>query len=158
MSLQPAWQLSLGFLDNLPIVVEPGQDQLTSDGGLLPIRQFDEQLGLTGRFIAELDDPRQSPVHTFAEMTRSRIYGILAGYANQNDHDELRFDPIFKLVAVEAMNILARLRRHVADPPPEKAAAELPHEALAGRDHQRFFNKRRERDPLGERHACRRIV
>jgi hypothetical protein len=101
MSLQSAWQLSLGFLGNLPIVVEPGQDQLTSDGGLLPIRQFDEQLGLTGRFIAALDDPRQPAFvdHSYAEMTRSRIYGILAGYADQNDHDELRYDPIFKLVA-----------------------------------------------------------
>src|SRR5262249_51715040 len=30
---------------------------------------------------------------------RSRVYGILAGYADQNDHDTLRADPIFKLVA-----------------------------------------------------------
>jgi hypothetical protein len=95
MSLHSAWQLSLGFLGHRPIVVEPGRDQMTSDGGLLPIRQFDEQLGLTGRFIAALDDPRQPAFvdHTYAEMTRSRIYGILAGYADQNDHDELRYDP-----------------------------------------------------------------
>ena len=36
--------------------------------------------------------------HTFLEMTRARIYGILADYADQNDHDVLRSDPIFKLI------------------------------------------------------------
>jgi hypothetical protein len=33
------------------------------------------------------------------EVVRSRVYGILAGYADQNDHDTLRADPVFKLVA-----------------------------------------------------------
>src|SRR5207247_2099223 len=28
-----------------------------------------------------------------------RVYGILAGYEDQNDHDTLRADPVFKLVA-----------------------------------------------------------
>ena len=99
MSLQSAWQLSLGFLGTKAVFVEPGQDQLTSDAGLLPIRQFDDQLGLTSGFAAVLDDPRQGFIHSFSEMARSRIYGMLAGYADQNDHDELRYDPVFKLIA-----------------------------------------------------------
>src|SRR6202789_3884386 len=32
-------------------------------------------------------------------MVRSRVFGILAGYADQNDHDTLRTDPVFKLIA-----------------------------------------------------------
>jgi hypothetical protein len=32
-------------------------------------------------------------------MVRCSIYGILAGYEDQNDHDTLRADPVFKLVA-----------------------------------------------------------
>jgi hypothetical protein len=32
-------------------------------------------------------------------MVRARVYGILAGYEDQNDHDTLRADPVFKLVA-----------------------------------------------------------
>jgi hypothetical protein len=32
-------------------------------------------------------------------MVRSRVYGILAGYEDQNDHDTLRHDPVFKLLA-----------------------------------------------------------
>src|SRR5262249_17982265 len=37
--------------------------------------------------------------HTFLEMVRSRVYGILADYEDQNDHDTLRTDPVFKLLA-----------------------------------------------------------
>jgi hypothetical protein len=53
-----------------------------------------------------------------------------------------------------AMNLLVLLRRHIADPPPENASAELPREALAGADRRQFFNRRRERDRLGEGHPC----
>lgn len=114
MSLPSAWQLPLGFLGGKPILIELGLDQLTSDAGLLPIRQFDELLGLTGRFAAALDDPRHGFRHSFTEMTRSRIYGILAGYADQNDHDALRFDPIFKLVAPS--QTIGRRARKSTDP------------------------------------------
>jgi DDE family transposase len=101
MSIQAAWQGSFGFLGKTPVVVEPGTAELSSDAGLLPIREFDERLGLTRQFAVALHDPRV-PVaidHTFLEMVRSRIYGILADYEDQNDHDTLRHDPVFKLVA-----------------------------------------------------------
>jgi hypothetical protein len=100
MSIQSAWQERLDFF-SLPIVVEPSRSSLTSDAGLLPIRQFDEQLGFTRAFAAALDDPRMAPFceHTFSEMARSRIYGILADYEDQNDHDTLRHDTVFKLIA-----------------------------------------------------------
>lgn len=101
MIIQSAWQKSFTFLGRKPIVVEPVKAPLSSDAGLLPIRQFDEQLGLTRQFAAALTDPRDPAQidHTFIEMTRSRIYGILADYADQNDHDVLRSDPVFKLLA-----------------------------------------------------------
>jgi hypothetical protein len=74
---------------------------LSSDGGLLPLRQFDEQIGLTRQFAQALHDRRDPDLteHTFLEMVRSRIYGVLAAYEDQNDHDALRYDPIFKLIA-----------------------------------------------------------
>jgi Transposase DDE domain group 1 len=101
MILQSAWQKSFDFLGSKPIVVEPVAEHLTSDAGLLPIRQFDEQFGLTGQFAAALYDLRYRPFidHSVSEMARMRIYGILAGYADQNDHDQLRYDPVFKLLA-----------------------------------------------------------
>jgi Transposase DDE domain group 1 len=100
MSIQPAWQETLDFFGT-PLVVEPAAGQLSSDAGLLPFRQLDERLGLTRDFAAVLEDPRDPDLveHTTLEMVRSRVYGILAGYADQNDHDTLRTDPVFKLLA-----------------------------------------------------------
>jgi hypothetical protein len=99
--LQSVWQKCFDFLPSKPIVVQPVDAALSSDAGLLPIRELDERLGLTAQFVAALQDPRCSQLigHTFAEMTRMRIYGILADYEDQNDHDTLRSDPIFKLLA-----------------------------------------------------------
>jgi hypothetical protein len=84
-----------------PLVIESSAGQLSSDAGLLPIRQFDQHIGLTVAIAAPLDDPRDPDLtaHTCLEMVRSRVYRILAGYADQNDHDTLRMDSVFKLLA-----------------------------------------------------------
>ena len=101
MSIQPAVQATFSFFQDLPVVVETTAAQLTSDAGLLPIREFDEQIGLTQSFAAVLWDTRDAELltHTLLEMTRSRVYGVLADYVDQNDHDALRSDPVFKLIA-----------------------------------------------------------
>jgi hypothetical protein len=100
MSIQAVWQETLDFFGS-PVVLEPSAGQLSSDAGLLPFRQLDEHLGLTRAFAAVLNDPRDPALieHTTLEMVRSRVYGILADYADQNDHDTLRTDPVFKLIA-----------------------------------------------------------
>jgi hypothetical protein len=101
MIIQPVWQEAFTFFAGKPIVVEPVDAQMTSDAGLLPMRQFDERIGLTTQFAAALHDPRYQPFvdHPFTQMVRTRIYGILADYEDQNDHDSLRKDPVFKLLA-----------------------------------------------------------
>ena len=100
MVSQTAFQLTLDFLTSKPIVVEPSAEQVSSDAGLLPFRQLDERIGLTRQFADALTDRRNVGYidHSFLEMTRMRVYGILADYADQNDHDVLRSDPIFKLL------------------------------------------------------------
>ena len=100
MIIQPDWHVSFDFFDGKPIIVTPQQAQLTSDAGLLPIRQFDEHIGLTVQFAAALHDPRdpEAITHSFIEMVRMRVYGIVADYPDQNDHDVLRYDPLFKLL------------------------------------------------------------
>jgi hypothetical protein len=77
----------------------PGQ--LSSDAGLLPVRQFDQLIGLTPAFAEALDDRRDPDLteYTFLEMVRSRVYGILAGYEDLNDHNTRRAHPVFKLIA-----------------------------------------------------------
>jgi Transposase DDE domain group 1 len=101
MSIPPPALFEFDFFEPLPIQIEVSDAPLTSDAGLLPLRQFDERIGLTSQFAAALHDPRDPKLidHTFPEMVRSRVFGILAGYEDQNDHDTLRTDPVFKLIA-----------------------------------------------------------
>ena len=100
MAEQSAFRVSFDFLTSKAVVVGPGAAQVSSDAGLLPFRQLDERLGLTRQFAEALSDSRHEGYvdHTFLEMTRMRVYGILADYPDQNDHDVLRSDPIFKLL------------------------------------------------------------
>jgi len=101
VSLQSAPLFDLDFFGALPIQVEISDAPLTSDAGLLPLRQFDDRIGLTAQFATALNDPRDPDRidHSFLAMVRMRIFGILAGYEDQNDHDTLRTDPVFKLIA-----------------------------------------------------------
>jgi hypothetical protein len=105
MSIAGAWPQRLDFFGT-PLVIEPSPGQLSGDAGLLPIRQFDQRIGLTRAFAEALEDPRDPDLteHAFLEMVRSRVYGILAGYEDQNDHDTLRHDPVFKLIADRSPN------------------------------------------------------
>jgi len=106
VSLQPASLFDLDFFEPLPIHIEVSNAPLTSDAGLLPLRQFDDRIGLTSQFAAALRDPRDPDLidHSFLEMVRMRVFGILAGYEDQNDHDTLRTDPVFKLIANRSPN------------------------------------------------------
>ena len=79
MSLPGVGPQILDFLGT-PLVIEPSPGQLSGDAGLLPVRQFDEGIGLTRSFAAALDDPRDPDLteHTFPGMVRSRVYGTRA--------------------------------------------------------------------------------
>ena len=100
MSIQTAWQATFDFLGELPIIVEPSRAALTSDAGLVVFRELDQHLGMTAQFADALGDARNIELvdHTLLEMVRSRVYGILADYEDQNDHDTLRHDPLFKVL------------------------------------------------------------
>jgi Transposase DDE domain group 1 len=101
VSIQTAFQATFDFFGEVPVVTDVSPADLSGDAGLLPIREFDDRIGWTKLFAQALDDPRYPDLidHSFLEMTRSRIYGIIADYIDQNDHDTLRHDPIFKIIA-----------------------------------------------------------
>jgi hypothetical protein len=69
--------------------------------------------------------------------------------------DHRYFANLFRLyLHTAAYNLLVRLRREVADPPPDPPSEEVPAEAFAGRQRRGWHNRRRERDPLGEGQPC----
>jgi DDE family transposase len=100
MSVSTLGPEAIDFFPGMPIFFQSSDAQLSSDGGLPIFRQLDERFRLTADFAAALDDPRDPDAreHTFLEMVRQRVYGILANYEDQNDADTLRSDPIFKLI------------------------------------------------------------
>lgn len=75
--------------------------RLTSDAGLLLLRQVDARLGLVDAVNEALPDPRDPRyiVHEQREMIAQRIFALAAGYEDENDHQNLRFDPALQLAA-----------------------------------------------------------
>ena len=73
--------------------------RLSSEGGLLALREIERRLGLADRLANCLVDPRapERVVHRLAEIIRFRMLMIAAGYEDGNDADALRRDPMFKL-------------------------------------------------------------
>ena len=73
--------------------------RLSSEGGLLALREIERRLGLAERLAGCLKDPRmpEKVVHRLAEIIRFRMLMIAAGYEDGNDADTLRGDPMFKL-------------------------------------------------------------
>jgi hypothetical protein len=73
--------------------------RLSSDGGLLVLREIERRLGIADRLAACIADPRDpgSTVHPLADIIRFRLLMIAAGYEDGNDATGLRADPIFKM-------------------------------------------------------------
>src|ERR1700756_2942869 len=73
--------------------------RLSSEGGVLALREIERRLGLSDRLASCLVDPRapEKVVHRLAEIIPFRTLMIAAGYEDGNDADRLRRDPMFKL-------------------------------------------------------------
>jgi Transposase DDE domain group 1 len=72
---------------------------LSSDFGALLLRGIDRQIGLTERLAAAIQDKRHPSYidHPLRDLLAQRIYQIASGYADGNDANHLRHDPVFKL-------------------------------------------------------------
>ena len=70
--------------------------RLSSDGGVLFIRQVDHGMGVTRALAECFKDWRDGRFvdHSVAELLRQRIYGLALGYEDLNDHARLRHDPL----------------------------------------------------------------
>ena len=74
---------------------------MSSDSGAFLLRETDQRLNLLPR-LAEcfLDGRKQALVdHSILEMLSQRIYGLALGYEDINDHEQLRTDPVFGILA-----------------------------------------------------------
>ena len=72
---------------------------MSSDGGLLALREVELRLDIARRLAGCIHDPRDPDrvIHGLDEIIRTRMLMIAAGYEDGNDADSLRSDPMFKL-------------------------------------------------------------
>ena len=77
---------------------------VTSDGGLILIRELDERLGLGELIEQHLTDSRAKNARLpFADLLRQSVYSRLAGYEDLNDAERLSQDPTFRLIGSEKL-------------------------------------------------------
>ena len=72
---------------------------LSSDGGILVLREVEQRLRVADRMAACIEDPRAPDqiTHSLAAIIRFRLLMIAAGYEDGNDASSLRGDPMFKM-------------------------------------------------------------
>lgn len=70
---------------------------ITSDAGVLLLREIEERHRILARAAECFDDHRDPDrvEHTVEELLRQRVFGLVMGYEDLNDHDLLRDDPAF---------------------------------------------------------------
>src|SRR5512132_859453 len=116
--------------------------RLSSDAGLVLLKDPDEQLGLTHNLAAVLSDPRDPRrVHfTHRDLLKQRVFQIAAGYEDANDANTLRHDPIFKLLLerlpetgapLASQPTLSRFENRVSRTELYRMALELLHQFIA---------------------------
>ncbi len=96
-------QSSFGFkgCGSREVVARFDGGRISSDSGAFLLRETDKRLNLLPR-LAEcfLDGRNQALVdHSILEMLSQRIYGLALGYEDINDHEQLRTDPVFGILA-----------------------------------------------------------
>lgn len=95
---QKPFQLSF----NSRLRVEFQGARVTSDGGLLVVRELDERLGLGELIERYLTDGRGKNTQLpLADLVRQSVYSRLAGYEDVNDAERLSQDPAFRLISSE---------------------------------------------------------
>jgi len=76
--------------------------RVTSDGGLILVRELDERLGFSKLIEQHLTDSRAKNTRfPFADLFRQSVYSRLAGYDDVNDAERLSHDPTIRLIGSE---------------------------------------------------------
>ena len=91
-------QFGFGFQPKITVAFDGGE--ITTEAGLLLLREFDERLGLTAALRGAVPDPRDRRyvTHDVLTLLRQRVYQIAAGYEDANDATYLRHDPTLQTV------------------------------------------------------------
>ena len=88
---------------NASLKVDFQGSRVTSDGGLILVRELDERLGFGELITQHLTDSRRgrNTQLPLADLLRQSVYSRIAGYEDVNDAERLSQDPTFRLIGSE---------------------------------------------------------
>ncbi len=89
-------QFPFGRVESRQVIVNFKGGTVTSDAGLMLIAALDQKRQITSRFAACFQDYRDPKrvEHSLETLIAQRIYGLIQGYEDLLDHDQLRHDPM----------------------------------------------------------------
>ena len=92
---------------NASLKVDFQGSRVTSDGGLILVRELDERLGLGDLIRQHLTDSRRgkNTQLPLADLLRQSVYSRIAGYEDVNDAERLSQDPTFRLIGSEKIRV-----------------------------------------------------
>ena len=117
MQLQCATdQFEFQGLGSRTVVAQFDGGTLTSDAGALLLRDLDGRTGILDAFAECFTDHRHSSYcdHGVRQMLAQRVYGICLGYEDLNDHEQLRYDPLFAALCGQE-DVSGSRRKQIAD-------------------------------------------
>ena len=108
-------QLNFGSRKGRKIIANFSGGRITSDAGIVLLAELDKKLKITAQFANCFQDYRNLsyvdyPVH---QLLAQRVYGIVLGYEDVNDHDKLRYDPALA-IALKKLNFIESNQRVLA--------------------------------------------
>jgi len=94
-----AQKIEFGSIKSKKVEVNFNGGLITSDAGVLLLRQAEQKIGLLKKLSSCIRDRRHKSYtkHTIETTIKQRVFAIACGYEDVNDHDELRKDPMFKI-------------------------------------------------------------
>ena len=101
MSTDCSQQLTFWEMGTQQVTVDFQGGRVVTDTGLLPLRLLDKELGVLSTLAPRLPDPRAQKfvTHSREALLTQEVYQILAGYADGNDAQVVRQDPLFQTLA-----------------------------------------------------------
>lgn len=90
-----------GSVEGRQVIAAFDGGMITSDARALLLGATDRAMDMTARFASCFSDRRRQEYveHEVVTLVRQRVFGIALGYADLNDHDELRHDPMMAVLA-----------------------------------------------------------
>ena len=100
-------KLNLGRLQGKELIANFDGGKITSDAGIVLMADKNKKLGITERFAECFQDYRNPSYvdYPVRQLLAQRVYGIILGYEDVNDHDKLRHDPALA-IAFKKLNFL----------------------------------------------------